>query len=288
MLYRKALSAFAIMSFVIVSLVSVPALAEIRTPMTFPGRDDLIYDIIHLALEKSNAPQSLIPSSEYYSDARLVEEVRNGDVDLIWAGASTELQSQLKAIKIPIFKGLSGYRTFVIERSQQKLFDNITNLEQLKARTAGLGRFWTDTLILEAAGITVIKPVKADSLFYMLDGHRFDYLPLGVHESQGVVDTQQADGLNLVLESKLLLKYPSAMYFYVEKNNQQLYDLLNSGLEKAISDGSYDELFYRSEIIRKTIINSNINGRRVIEINNPFLPDDMPLHREELWLDTER
>ncbi|MGL6259457.1 hypothetical protein [Vibrio sp. WXL210] len=261
---------------------------DIRTPMVFPGRDGLVLDIVKLALNKSSVTPTFIPAEEYLTDARVVEETRTGNIDLIWAGASSELQNQLRAIKIPIFKGLSGYRTFVIEESTQNQFNHIQTLAQLNQRKAGLGRFWSDTKILEAAGMEVIQPVKAESLFHMVDGGRFDYIPLAVHESQGVVDMQNNNNVNLVVEENLLLVYPSAMYLYVSKDNERLYNNLNHGLEQAIADGSFDELFYNSELITRTFATSNIHERVAIHIDNPFLPHDVPLEREELWLDINR
>lgn len=257
--------------------------AEIKTPMVFPGRDTLILELVELALQKNSASQNISHATEYLSDARLVEEVRNGNIDLIWSGASQDLQNQLQAIKIPIFKGLAGYRTFVIEKNSQYKFLDVNNINDLKYLKAGLGRFWSDTKILEAANIEVVKPVKAESLFYMVEGDRFDYLPLGVHESHGVVRDQYE--LELTVEKSILLVYPSAMYFYVSKQNEELYNKLNDGLEIAIKDGSFDEVFYNSELIKNTFKSSGITERTVINIDNPYLPKDAPINREELWLD---
>lgn len=260
--------------------------AEIKTPMVFPGRDTLILELVELALKKNSTPQNISHATEYLSDARLVEEVRNGNIDLIWSGASQDLQNQLQAIKIPIFKGLAGYRTFVIEKNSQYKFSSINNINDLKTLKAGLGRFWSDTKILEAANIDVIKPVKAEGLFHMVEGDRFDYLPLGVHESHGVVHDQHE--LDLAVERNILLVYPSAMYFYVSKQNEKLYQTLNDGLEIAIKDGSFDEVFYNSDLIKNTFESSKFTERTMINIDNPYLPKDAPTDRKELWLDINR
>ncbi|MFA0087945.1 hypothetical protein BCU70_09690 [Vibrio sp. 10N.286.49.C2] len=260
--------------------------AEIKTPMVFPGKDSLILELVELALQKSGKSHTVNHATEYLSDARLVEEVRNGHIDLIWAGASQDLQNQLQAVKIPIFKGLAGYRTFVIEKNSQYKFATVRNIHDLRTLKAGLGRFWSDTKILEAAHLNVIKPVKADSLFHMVEGGRFDFLPLGVHESRGVVEAQ--DGLNLAVEDNILLVYPSAMYFYVSKQNTSLFQDINNGLEIAIKDGSFNEIFYNSELIRTTFETSKLTERVVINIDNPYLPKDAPIERKELWLDINR
>ncbi|WP_163131940.1 transporter substrate-binding domain-containing protein [Agarivorans sp. Alg241-V36] len=265
--------------------LSNSVLAQVTTPMVLGERDRLVIDLIKLAFEKSNYSQDIQPIDTYYSEARLVEEVKQDQVSVIWAGASNSMQQQLKAIKIPIFKGLLGHRVFVIEQSNQATFEGVSSLESLKRLKAGLGRFWGDTEILENAGLEVVKPVKAQSLFHMVDGGRFDYLPLAVHEAWEVVATQNE--VNLAVENNILLVYPMAMYLYVDPQNRELYDAINDGLETAISDGSYDQLFYQSPLISNTFKTARLKERQIIKINNPLLPDDAPLHRKELWLDIQ-
>ncbi|MDO6762342.1 transporter substrate-binding domain-containing protein [Agarivorans sp. 1_MG-2023] len=272
--------------FLICGLVlSNTVLAQVTTPMVLGERDRLVIDLIKLSFEKSNYSQDIQPIDTYYSEARLVEEVKQNQVSVIWAGASNAMQQQLKPIKIPIFKGLLGHRVFVIEQSNQAAFEGVSSLESLKRLKAGLGRFWGDTEILENAGLEVVKPVKAQSLFHMVDGGRFDYLPLAVHEAWEVVETQNE--VNLAVEDNILLIYPMAMYLYVDPQNRELYDAINNGLEAAIADGSYDQLFYQSPLISNTFKTARLNERQIIKINNPLLPADAPLHRKELWLDIQ-
>ena len=80
----------------------------------------------------------------------------------------------------------------------------------------------------------------------------------------------------------MVLHYPTAYYFYVHKDNQALADDIAAGLERAIADGSFDALFdrYYGEVVR----HANLSNRRVFDLVNPLLPEDVPLHRKDYWL----
>lgn len=50
-------------------------------------------------------------------------------------------------------------------------------------------------------------------------------------------------------------------------------------------NGSYDEFFLKHPMVRDALEKSNVQGRRVIRIQNPHLPADTPVDRKEFWLD---
>ena len=146
-----------------------------------------------------------------------------------------------------------------------------------------MGSLWGSTRVMEAAGLPVVKSVKYSGLFYMLDGERFDYFPRAVHEPWAEIASMP--NLNLKVEEKLLLIYPYAMYFYVQKNNHTLHAKLEKGLEAAIADGSFDALFFNNTLIKDALNRTNLNNRRVLRIANPEMHPDTPVNRPELWLD---
>ena len=243
----------------------------------------LVADILNLILEKSGSTDSVKEISEMLPDTRLIEAIKSGKVDLLWAGGSPYMEEQLMPVRIPIFKGLLGHRIFVIKKENQSRFNGITTLGQLKQLTAGQGTQWGDTKVLQDANIPLITTLKYDNLFYMLEGERFDYFPRAVHEAWNEVDMRP--DLNLAVEKNLLLIYPFAMYFYVSKNNQALHDKLSKGFEKAIADGSFDKLFFSDERIKNAIEKTNLKSRNVIRIDNPNMHPDTPMNRPEFWLD---
>ena len=112
---------------------------------------------------------------------------------------------------------------------------------------------------------------------------RFDYFPRAVHEPWSEV--AEHPDLSLDVERKLLLIYPYAMYFYVKKGNRDLHQLLLNGLELAIADGSFDQLFYSNPMIKSAVEKTQFNQRVVMRIDNPAMHPETPLARAELWLD---
>lgn len=247
-------------------------------------KENLIVDILRLALSKSDPQATIGMTSEPLPQSRVEDEIKRGNVDLMWAGVDDHLESNLMAVRIPLLKGLLGHRIFIINKDQQHIFTNIKKLDDLKRLTAGQGTQWGDTQILKGANIPVATTLKYHNLFTMLEGDRFDYFPRAIHEPWSEVASRPE--LNLVVEENIMLVYPFAMYFFVKKGNQEMHDKLYNGLEMAIADGSFDELFYSNQQIKDAINKTNIKNRTVIRVPNAAMHPDTPLDRTEFWLDT--
>ena len=111
----------------------------------------------------------------------------------------------------------------------------------------------------------------------MLESERIDYLPRAVTEVWLEADAHQE---NLMVEPALVFRYPAASYFFVRKGNEQLAADITVGFEKLIADGSFEKIFqeYYGDIIRR----SALKDRRIIELDNPLLPDGIPVERRKL------
>jgi len=258
--------------------------AEIRINKVAGVKEQLAVDILTLILKKTDPQATIRQHSEELNQSRLMDVIKSGDVDVMWAGVDPTLESELKPIRIPMFKGLLGHRIFIIRKDQQARFDNIKTLDDLKQLNAGQGTEWGDTQILKGADIPVITTLKYPNLFLMLEGQRFDYFPRALHEPWSEVEERPE--LNLTVEKNIMLVYPFAMYFFVAKDNQALHDKLYQGFEMAIADGSFDELFFNNQLIKDALNKTNIKNRTVIKIANPAMHPDTPVDRKEFWLDT--
>ncbi|WP_156184273.1 diguanylate cyclase [Cellvibrio sp. pealriver] len=250
-------------------------------PLIESEKDKLIYDLLVLSLSKTDVNVCLTQLEQVITDARKTRRVEEGSLSLKWSSASNPLEKNLKPIKIPIFKGLLGYRIFVIRKGDQNRFNSIKTLEDLRKLTAGQGYFWGDTKILQTAGIPVVTAAQGRNLWSMLASHRFDYMSLAVHEPW--LDLEHRAELQLEVEKNLLLVYPSAMFFYVSTGNKVLYDLISSGMERAINDGSYDRLFYQSRMIQAVVERVNFSTRKVIYINNPLIDTSLLPTNPKYW-----
>ncbi|MCM2679902.1 hypothetical protein [Echinimonas agarilytica] len=248
-------------------------------------QDSYIMAVLEMALEKSGQEYELKPTPETYSDSKVRSDLSNGSLDVYWTMTSTELENSYLPVRVPIFKGLLGSRIFIINQGEQGKFDHVNSFADLQKLTAGQGRLWPDTEILSGAGIPVATAMKYESLFFMLEGERFDYYPRGVHEPWSEVERYSA--LNLEVEKGIMLVYRAPMYFFVNQNNPQLAADIERGFETAIADGSFNRLFFSHPVITSVLDKANLEQRKVFEIENPMLSAQTPIDRKELWLDVD-
>ncbi len=243
--------------------------------------------MLKLAIAHSDNPDYRVEvSSENYTQTRTNEEVRSkGLLDVCWASSDSDIESQLRPIRIPLFKGLLGYRIFIINKNDQAKFDKVQTLADLKKLTVGQGRTWADGRILEANGFTVIKTNKYPSLFHMVEGGRFDGFPRGVHEPFGELESRPE--LELAVEKKLLLYYRMPFYLFVAPDNQTLAKDLEVGFERAIANGEFDKVFYGDKAIQDVMQKANMQNRTLFKLDNPLLSKETPTDRPELWFDPQ-
>lgn len=243
----------------------------------------LLFGILKTAIEQVDPSIKFDSPSEFIPQSRAEADVLSGRLSVVWASSTAEREENLKAIRIPVIKGLLGHRIFIIRPENQYKFDRVHTLEDLKQLSVGQGVDWGDTAVLRSAGLPVVTANKYESLFYMTDGGRFDYFSRAVHEPWE--ELRHYQHLDLTVEKNLLLVYPMTMHFYVAPDNQELHDLIYRGLELAMLNGSYDEYFLNHPMVKDALERSDVQNRRVIRIDNPHLPSDTPVNRREFWLE---
>lgn len=249
------------------------------------AKEELILSILELAISKVDPSASLHQLDEELPLGRLATAVEDKQVDIIWAGSSAEYDKRLLAIRVPLLKGLLGHRVFIIKPENQSKFDSIKNIQDLTRLRAGLNSRWGSTKVVKNSGLNVVESASYENLFSMLDSGRFDYYPRAVHEPWEEILARP--DLDLTIEKNLLVIYPYAMQFYVRADNVPLKEYLEKGVEMAIADGSFDELFFNNPMIKKAIAETGFKRRTKIYLPNPYLHKDTPLDRKELWLDVD-
>ncbi|SHO58504.1 substrate-binding periplasmic protein [Vibrio quintilis] len=249
-------------------------------------RDQDFIEILSMALKKTEStdgPFVIRPTKVAMNPLRFHRELeKNNEPNIIWASVTKQREERFLPIRIPLRKGILGYRVFLINKSQQPRFSAITSVNQLKQLTAGQGATWLDSDILAANGFDVEVGFSYEGLFKMLNAGRFDYFPRGINEVYVELQQRKTQHPEIDVEKTILLYYPLPKYFFVNKNNQHLADRIERGLNMMIKDGSFDEIFMK---YNKFYIDAiHLPNRRVFLIDNPFLPDTVPLNRKELWL----
>ncbi len=259
----------------------------VHYPRAESATDDRVYyysQLLALCLAKSGKPYQLEPTpfhTEQERGMRLVEA--NQGLEVTWTFTTSAREEKLLPIRIPIDRGLFGWRLFLIQAKDQTLFSSLETAEQLATLRAGQGHDWPDTQILQANNFLISGSSTYEGLFDMLARNHIQYFPRSLLEIELELKAHPNHGL--AIESNLLLHYPTALYYFVNKKNRALAEDIEKGLLLAINDGSFKKLFehHFSETIRK----SNLNQRKIIHINNPLLPSRTPLSEKSFWFSPE-
>jgi Bacterial extracellular solute-binding proteins, family 3 len=244
---------------------------------------DYCIAMLKLALAKVGGDYQFEPVYGEMTQTRQVEDVKNGKLEVMWAGTSKELEDEVEPVRVPLFKGLLGHRFLIIRKGDQARFNNVKNISDLRNIALGQGTAWIDTKVLEANQLKVVKTMKYQNLFYMLDGARFDAFPRAVFEPFNEIASRP--NLNLTVEENLMLVYKMDFYLFVSKDNKKLARDLERGLDMAIADGSFDEIFMSSPLVQEAISKGNLKNRIVIPLDNPFNSPETPIDRAEYWID---
>lgn len=282
------LTPFVIALTLLVSLTARADVTVIRHPKSlteWDQRNDYFVALLRLALDKTKAQYGdylLDDSAQPMTQSRAIALLSVGEeVDVLWSMTSRLRETQMLPVRIPLLKGLMGYRLFIIRGEDKMWFKDITSIDQLRELRAGQGHDWPDAEILRSNGLHVETSVEYENLFRMLHAGRFDFLPRAINEPWQEV--QARSDLGLDVEADLLLYYPTANYFFVNKGNFALAERLRIGLESAIADGSFEKLLLNHPINAYALKHAHLHKRRMLKLVNPLLPSDTPLQRKELW-----
>jgi hypothetical protein len=255
------------------------------TPEVFENdKSDYAFELLQLALAKAGSAHRAELTPLYRQQNRAIAELlaNSGKVHVVGTMTSAEREAQMLPVRIPISKGLIGWRILLLRESMRDLLRGVRNAHELKDVRMALGSDWPDLAPLRAAGLAPATVSSYNRLFGMLKAHRIDAVPRSINEIWSEVKRYPG----LAADPHLVLHYPAADYFFVHRDNAALADDIRRGLEAAQADGSFDRLllgYYRPMLVKAALGN-----RRVIELPNPDLPPATPLARKELWLSLDQ
>jgi hypothetical protein len=234
--------------------------------------------LVELALQASGRDYILRPTVDEMSQTRAARELELGNIDFIWTGTSAEYEERFRPVRIPVLRGLDGYRICVIDPERQSAFSAVQSLDDLKQLTIGQDPGWSDVKILEAAGLKVVT-APSDALPDMVERDRYDCFLRGAHEAPNEVAKHPA----LAVENDLLIVYPFTSFFFVNKTDAALADALETGLKKAYEDGRFMQHFNSHPAIRAIFDEGRIEQRRRFDLPNPFLTDETRAIPGQYW-----
>lgn len=268
-----------------------PIHAEMKVTLPKSDSSEMQYgyywELLQTALELTRAEYgsyTLNYSAQKMNRVRAELELseKNGRIDVDARAWTPERGEKLHQIKIALDRGLVGYRLLLIRRKDQGKFDAVKTLNDLKRFRFGLLNSWSDVRILEQNGLSVEAGNDFEGLFNMLDLGRFDAFSRDINEIGRELDQRQKELPNISIERSLLLRYPSARYFFVGKTpyGLKLGARLEAGLRQMQKDGSMDALFIKH--LGGQIAKFKLSERRIIELTNPTLPADAEKLPEKL------
>lgn len=242
--------------------------------------------VLALALDQTGVRYKITPTKKVTLQGRAIKQLKaNREVSIVWSMTDKVREEELLPVRIPIYKGLIGWRIFLSKEDYLLNFSEVKTLEELRRYTPVQGHDWPDTKILQANGFEVVTSSDYGNLFEIVERDRANFFPRSIVEIWAEVGNTRLNR-ELSVEPQLAIRYPTATYFFFNKKNKVLANLVRTGLERAIANGKFDELFM--EVHSDYLEQANIENRILFDLENPILPPATPLDRKELWYQVDK
>ncbi len=174
--------------------------------------------------------------------ARRVKIAEQSPEILLWISPLNEINTNVEVIKYPIFNGLLGLRSIVVDKDNLHDLNQISNTQQLREYTVGQGPGWAEVKIYRHNGFNLVE-ARLSQLFNMLAKKRFDILPLGKLEISQQSLNQQEGAEQLIIAPKHMIYYPHPVLFHLNQKHELAIQRLTQGLKQVSEDGSLEALF---------------------------------------------
>lgn len=265
---------------------AVESIRVIPPQSDYDASHNYFSELLQLSLDLTSDEYGLakIVYSTQMEQGRALLELKKGrELDVYWAGTTIQREQELMPIRIPLVKGLLGFRVSLIRSDRLNDFANVKNLSQLQKMTACQGLHWPDSDILEFSGIPVKRGPIYELLFRQLNAGRCDFFPRGLHEAFSEMKAREVKYPEMRLYSDIIIYYPFPMYFFVAPNQTQLATRIERGLNRAINRGYFLEHMKTHSVTSHLFPLEQWSNKRVIKLNNPFLAKDTPINNARYW-----
>lgn len=266
--------------------ISQPSWAAVWT-VTYPrpefeddSRNEFPVALLELALQKTGVRYELKASDSTMRQSRALKRLEdNLEINILWSMTDSQRELQLKPIRIPITRGLIGWRVFLTHKNSPFLHAKINDLSDLLKYSPVQGIGWPDTKILQANGFNVVTARDYVEATEILNNKLADFFPRSVIEVLPELKNQYSTDFRL--RNDIVINYPTAFYFFTNNSNLTLSRLVETGLTLAIEDGSYDELFMQH--YGETLELLDIKNATYYKLENPNLPPLTPIENQRYW-----
>lgn len=270
MLYLCSSSCFAVTAAAPNTATSQPLRVVYGSPIgAGPTTEMYPYKILKAALDATEQPYRLSPASTDMVQSRVLREIELGNVDVYWSATSKQREQSLLPIRIPLDKGLNGWRLLLIRKTDIARFAALQSPAAIKSLRMAQGHDWPDTSLLLHNGFSVQTAQHPPALFELLLRQRVDAFPRSVIEAF----REQQQYPELTVEPHWVLVYPAAVYFFVNRHNTALAARLELGLARIKASGEFDRLF--EQRYGESIKAAKLAERQVIRLENPSISLDV-------------
>lgn len=266
-----------------------PALLRAQTPLRVryarPPREVdedqwFALRLLRRVLQASEEPHRIEPSQHVVLQERAVRDLATDfdTVDLIWTVTNAERERAMRPVRVPIDRGLYGWRLMLVRRGEAGRLAGVRSLGDLRRFELLQGEEWPDTQILRANEMRVRASASTRGLFDLLGRGQGDAFPRSVEE---IWREEQQFAPRFEVERRLALHYPSAMYYFVRRGNERLARALERGLQRLLDTGEFQRFFqvHHGQLLER----AGMDKRLQLQLRNPLLPAATPLHDTRLW-----
>lgn len=129
--------------------------------------------VLRMAMDKTQAsfgPYEIREAAEKMVPSRVEYEMQSTDgrLNIFVRSTSIDLEKNFLPVRIPVDRGLLGYRVLLVRSADLPAFAAVRNLDDLRKFRIGQGKAWSDVKILRMSGFSVVEGDSYDGLFSML------------------------------------------------------------------------------------------------------------------------
>ena len=264
---------------------TVQSPVDVRLPMdttsdyclgriTWDQHSEYHVDLLRLTLRLGPTDIAITPVCvEYPTEERRISMLQTGDqINTVFFGTTQDREDKLLAAYVPIYLGTTGLRLFMARPETRTELAHIQTLDELRKFSMGQGLGWPDGQILIDSGFNVI-PGRYKTLHRMLEFRRFDLYPRAYWQIIGEWNWMKQEAPNIVVSPDIALYYPQPIYFFVSPKTPQLRDVIQTGLERAYSNGMLLNLLKNHRETTASFKEVNLRRIHLLRIENRSLPE---------------
>ena len=233
-----------------------------------PGRNEYQRALLDAALATTEAdygPYRLVAVDEM-PQAREIQSLIDGRWhDVIWTMTDAAREAQMRAIRVPMLRGLLGHRICLVRRDNP-LFDG-TGRPDRGDLVIGQAVTWPDNRIIRSNGFRLEAGSDFQSTLRMLRAGRTNCFPRGLSEIDIEMAAYGSD--DIVIDSQLSFLYFAPMYFFVARERTELAGRIEAGLRRLQQSGAFARLHAEYFDTPTLLEHHGMAHRHVFCLDNP-------------------